>query len=129
MKLKNKKKLAKFKFYASFFSDMSLIKKKCTPCEAGTPPLEEPIINELLREIPAWTLKDGHLFKKFKFRDFTEAMKFINSVAEIAERENHHPDFCVHYNKVEVEIWTHAVNGLSENDFIVAAKIDKLNKQ
>ena len=105
---------------------MNLTQKKCMPCEAGTNSLEESKIGELLKEIPSWTLKDGHLFKKFKFRNFSEAMKFVNSIAEIAEQEGHHPDFCVHYDKVEIEIWTHAINGLSENDFIVAAKIGEL---
>ena len=105
---------------------MDLAKKKCIPCEAGTPPLNKEKVDELLKEIPTWELKDGHLYKKFKFRNFVEAIKFVNSVAEIAEQEQHHPDFCVHYNKVEIEIWTHAINGLSENDFIVAAKIDKV---
>ncbi|MBI2652992.1 4a-hydroxytetrahydrobiopterin dehydratase [Candidatus Woesearchaeota archaeon] len=103
---------------------MNLTQKKCIPCEAGTPPLEESKVNELLKEIPAWTLKNEHLCKKFKFKNFLDAMKFVNSVAEIAEQEGHHPDFCVHYNKVEIELFTHAINGLSENDFIVAAKID-----
>ena len=106
---------------------MDLTQKKCIPCEAGTLPLEESKIIELLKEIPSWTLKNSRLFKKFKFNDFIEAMKFINSIAEIAEQENHHPDFCVHYSKVEIEIWTHAINGLSENDFILAAKIDKIS--
>ena len=105
---------------------MDLTTKKCVPCEAGTLPLEEDKVNELLKQIPTWTLKDRHLFKKFKFKSFLEAMKFINQIAEIAEQEQHHPDFSVHYNKVEIEIWTHAINGLSENDFIVAAKIDKI---
>lgn len=105
---------------------MNLTTKKCVPCEAGTPPLEEGKINELLKETPTWQLKDGHLHQKFKFKNFVEAIKFINSVAEIAEQEQHHPDFCVHYNRVEVEIWTHAIKGLSENDFIVAAKIDNI---
>ena len=73
-------------------------------------------------------LKEGHLYKKFKFKNFLEAMKFVNAVAEIADQEQHHPDFCVHYNKVEIQLWTHAINGLSENDFIVAAKIDKLRQ-
>lgn len=107
---------------------MDLTEKKCSPCEAGTPPLEESKVNELLKEAPTWTLKDGHLYKKFKFKNFLEAMKFVSSVAEIAEREQHHPDFCVHYNKVEIELYTHSIKGLSENDFIVAAKIDKLNQ-
>lgn len=106
---------------------MNLNQKKCVPCEAGTPPLEEDKINELLKQVSGWSLKEGHLFKKFKFKNFVEAIKFINSVAEIAESEGHHPDFCVHYNKVEIEIWTHAIGGLSENDFILAAKIDRLD--
>ena len=105
---------------------MDLTKKKCMPCEAGTPSLNESEINKILKQIPSWTLKDKHLFKKFKFNNFVEAMKFVNAVAEIAEREGHHPDFSVHYNKVEIEIWTHAISGLSENDFILAAKIDKI---
>ena len=106
---------------------MELNQKKCIPCEAGTPPLEEEKVNELLKEIPSWTLKDGHLYKKFKFKNFIEAMKFVNEVADIAENEGHHPDFSVHYNRVEIELFTHAIKGLSENDFILAAKIEKLN--
>ncbi len=107
---------------------MDLTQKKCIPCEAGTPPLEESKVNELLKEIPTWQIKDGHLYKKFKFKNFVEAMKFVNEVAEIAENEGHHPDFCVHYNRVEIELFTHAIKGLSENDFIVAAKIDNLSQ-
>lgn len=106
---------------------MNLTQKKCMPCEAGTPPLEQEKVNEFLKEIPTWQLKDGHLYKKFKFRNFVEAMEFVNKIAEIAEIEGHHPDFCVHYNKVEIELFTHAIKGLSENDFILAAKIDELN--
>ena len=98
------------------------------PCEAGTPPLKDKEIKKLLGQIPAWALKDGHLHKKFNFKNFIESMKFVNKIAEIAENEGHHPDFSVHYNKVEVELWTHAINGLSENDFIVAAKIDKITR-
>ena len=106
---------------------MDLTQKKCVPCEAGTPALKDREVNKFLKQISGWELKDGHLFKKFKFKNFVEAMKFVNSVADIAEDEGHHPDFCVHYNEVEFEIWTHAINGLSENDFILAAKIDKLH--
>ena len=111
----------------SFFT-MNLTQKKCIPCEAGTLSLKEEEIKKLLEQIPTWTLKEGHLYKKFKFKDFVEAMKFINKIAEIAEDEGHHPDFSVHYNRVDVELWTHAINGLSENDFIVAAKIDKISR-
>ena len=118
----------KFKFGTSFSIIMSLIQKTCVPCEAGTPPLEEAKAKELMKEVPAWALKDGHLYKKFKFRNFVETMEFINKIAEIAENEGHHPDFSVHYNKIEIELWTHAINGLSENDFIVAAKIDNISQ-
>ena len=97
---------------------MHLTQKKCVPCEAGTPPLEY--------SRKSWIIKNEHLYKKFKFKNFLDAMKFVNSVAEIAEQEGHHPDFCIHYNKVEIGLWTHTINGLSENDFIVAAKIDKV---
>ena len=107
---------------------MNLTKKKCVPCEAGTKPLKDEEIKKFLGKIKYWALKDNHLFKNFKFKNFIEAMKFVDSVAEIAESEGHHPDFSVHYNKVEFEIWTHAINGLSENDFILAAKIDEINQ-
>ena len=108
---------------------MNLTKKKCIPCKAGMSPLNEDAINELLKQITAWTLRNGHLYKKFKFKNFVEAMKFVNFVADVAEQEGHHPNnFSVHYNKVEIELWTHAINGLSENDFIVAAKIDVINQ-
>lgn len=106
---------------------MDLSQKKCVPCEAGNMPLEESKVNELLKQVTAWNLKEGHLYKKFKFRNFVEAIKFVNSIAEIAENEGHHPDFSVHYNRVEIELFTHAIKGLSENDFIVAAKIDNIS--
>ena len=105
---------------------MELSKKKCVPCEGGMPRLNSAKVEELLKQIPTWSLKGGHLYKRFEFKNFIEAMKFLNSVAKAAEREGHHPDFCVHYRKVDFEIWTHAVNGLSDNDFILAAKIDEL---
>ena len=105
---------------------MDLIQKKCVPCEGGIPPMEKKGIDTLLKQIPEWKLSNGHLYKQFKFKNFLEAMKFINSVAKVAEQEGHHPDFSVHYKIVDVEIWTHAINGLSENDFILAAKIDRI---
>jgi 4a-hydroxytetrahydrobiopterin dehydratase len=71
---------------------------------------------------------DDRLIKTFKFANFVAAMEFLNRVAELAESEQHHPDFCVHYNRVDFTLWTHAVGGLSDNDFILAAKIDALVK-
>ncbi len=105
---------------------MNLSEKRCIPCEKGSSPFSGAEVKELISEIPSWSLKNGHLFKYFKFIDFVEAMDFVNSIACIAEEEGHHPDISIHYNRVELELWTHAVKGLSENDFILAAKIDKL---
>ena len=105
---------------------MKLAENKCVPCEGGTPPLGESKVNILIKEVPLWSLRDGHLFRSFKCRNFKEAMVFVNSLANLAEEEGHHPDICIHYNRVEVELWTHAIKGLSENDFIMAAKTDNL---
>ena len=106
---------------------MDLVKKKCLPCDGKTPALAKAEVDVLIiKEIPLWTLRKGHLFRSFKFRGFKEAMVFVNSLADLAEEEGHHPDICIHYNKVEVELWTHAIKGLSENDFIIAAKADIL---
>ena len=88
--------------------------------------MEENKAKELLAHIPLWDMKNKKLFRHFEFKDFVEAMKFLNKMAEVAEEEGHHPDFSVHYRKVDVEVWTHAVNGLTENDFILAAKIDRI---
>ena len=105
---------------------MSLVEKRCRPCEGGEPPLSEDKIKELIKEVPSWTLKDGHLFRTFKFKDFKGSMRFVNAVADIAEAEGHHPNIAIRYNRVDIELWTHAVGGLSENDFILAAKIEKV---
>jgi 4a-hydroxytetrahydrobiopterin dehydratase len=106
---------------------MSLTTKKCVPCEGGTPSLTEQESNSLLKEIPSWTIKDNKVYKQFSFKDFVGAIKFINKVADIAEQEGHHPDIKISWNKVDIELWTHAIDGLSENDFIVAAKIEEQN--
>ncbi len=103
---------------------MRLVQKKCVPCEGGVPKLKPEEIRKFLQEIPNWSEKDEKLYRSFSFKNFKETMKFVNQMAELAEQEGHHPDFTVHYNQVEVVIWTHAIGGLSENDFILAAKID-----
>ncbi len=97
------------------------------------PPLESSRVNELMQEIGSdWQLISAtatdplKIRRQLKFKNFVEAMKFVNRVADLAESEGHHPDIQVSYNKVIIELWTHAANGLSENDFIVAAKIDEL---
>jgi 4a-hydroxytetrahydrobiopterin dehydratase len=105
---------------------MDLTKKNCAPCEGGTPPLTSEQAQEFLRELPGWNLDKNKINKEFSFNDFKEAMLFVNKLAELAEQEQHHPDITIHYNKVIITLWTHAINGLSENDMILAAKINNL---
>lgn len=100
--------------------------KKCLPCEGGVPKLGPQQISKYLGQVRGWGAREEKICKSFKFKNFVEAMKFVNRMAEIAEGEGHHPDFFVHYNQVDVTIWTHAVGGLTENDFILAAKIDQV---
>lgn len=106
----------------------SLLDKKCIPCEGGVPPLNSEHIKEFMKEISGWSvIEDKKIEKEFKFKNFKEAISFINRIAEIAESEGHHPDINLHnWNKVKVTLWTHAIKGLSENDFILAAKTDEL---
>ena len=105
---------------------MDLTSKKCTPCEQGVGRLDPDSAAEAVRQLDGWLVRDGatRLHKHFRFVDFLAAMRFVNAMAEVAEGEGHHPDFAVHYADVDVTVWTHAVAGLSENDFILAAKID-----
>ena len=104
----------------------NLLKKKCIPCEGGAMPLRVEEAQEYLKELPDWILdsKGKKISKEFKFQDFVGAMDFVGKIADIAEKEGHHPDIHVFYNKVLLELSTHAIGGLSENDFIIAAKID-----
>jgi 4a-hydroxytetrahydrobiopterin dehydratase len=107
---------------------MDLAKKKCAPCEGGTPPLGEEAARKLGAGVPAWkvSIDPPRVSREFAFKDFKRAMKFVNRVADLAEEEGHHPDIHVHWNRVELVLWTHDLGGLSENDFIVAAKVDRL---
>jgi 4a-hydroxytetrahydrobiopterin dehydratase len=113
---------------------MKLSEKHCVPCEGGTPPLDDGAVTKMLGQVPGWARRDeaagekpgARITKRFKFKDFVAAMAFLDKMAVIAEAEGHHPDFCVHYNQVDVTLWTHSVGGLSENDFILAAKIETL---
>ena len=101
------------------------------PCESkGMKPLSRADAQDYVDENPTWTLSADakKISKEYKFKDFIGAINFVNNVAEIAEAEGHHPYIQIHYNKVTLELYTHAINGLSENDFILAAKIDAHNK-
>jgi 4a-hydroxytetrahydrobiopterin dehydratase len=101
---------------------------KCVPCEGGVPPLTREEAKVYAAKIdPAWHFTgDKEIFREFVFRDFKEAMTFLNRVAEIAEEEGHHPDMQLAYNKMRLALTTHAIKGLSENDFVMAAKIDRI---
>lgn len=107
---------------------MNLANKKCTPCEGGTPPLGEADAKKRLEEVSGWSREGKKIVKKYSFSNFKEAMAFVNRVADIAEEEGHHPDIFVSYNKVTLSLTTHAIAGLSENDFILAAKIDGIKQ-
>lgn len=106
-----------------------LVRGKCKACEGGATPLTDEQCQRLLSVLPGWELRPGtprELVRTLSFRDYYETMAFVNALAWVSHRENHHPDLEVGYNKVTMRYSTHAVGGLSENDFICAAKIDAL---
>jgi 4a-hydroxytetrahydrobiopterin dehydratase len=103
-----------------------LTKKNCKPCEGGVPPLTEAEIADLLKELDGWKYADGVISKTYSFKNYYETMAFVNATAWVSHREDHHPDLEVGYNQCRVVYVTHAIQGLSENDFICAAKIDAL---
>jgi 4a-hydroxytetrahydrobiopterin dehydratase len=107
---------------------MDLLSKKCAPCGGDIKPFDEEKIASYLLEVPGWSVKDYMMISRhFEFHDFVEAMDFVNKVARVAEAEGHHPDIHIFYSKVDIDLWTHAIHGLSENDFIVAAKINQIS--
>ncbi|MBI3412572.1 MAG: 4a-hydroxytetrahydrobiopterin dehydratase [Candidatus Aenigmarchaeota archaeon] len=106
---------------------MELTEKKCLPCEGYGSSMSEDEAVKYLGKIRNWSIVNNRIEKNFKFKDFATAMKFVNSVAALAEEEGHHPDIHVWgWNKVKIITFTHALNGLTENDFILAAKIDRI---
>jgi 4a-hydroxytetrahydrobiopterin dehydratase len=104
-----------------------LASKQCVPCRGGVPPLQGSEINRLLEQLSGWeVVNEHHLKKDYRFANFREALTFVNQVGELAEEQGHHPDSCFGWGKVEITIWTHKIDGLTESDFILAAKIDEL---
>ena len=104
-----------------------LAEKNCVPCRGGVPPLKGEELAVLARELPDWQVVDEHhLRRSFKFRDFRGALEFVNRVGELAEQQGHHPDLVLVWGRVDVTTWTHKIDGLTESDFILAAKIDRL---
>jgi 4a-hydroxytetrahydrobiopterin dehydratase len=103
-----------------------LATRKCKPCEGGVAPLTAQQIQPMLRGLQGWAVENGRLAKSYSFQNYYQTMAFVNATAWMSHREDHHPDLLVGYNKCRVEYITHAIGGLSENDFICAAKCDAL---
>ena len=104
-----------------------LSSKRCVPCRGGVPPLSASQAARLLGSLDRWEIVDGHhLSKTWIFPDFVEALAWVNRVGELAEKEGHHPDIHLTWGKVRIDIWTHKIDGLTESDFVLAAKIDDL---
>ncbi len=108
-----------------------LAAKHCVPCEGGTKPMAPTAAEAYLPQVPGWRLVSGDALKiarDLRFKNFAEAMQLVNRVAELAEAEGHHLDFCVSWNRVKLELFTHSIGGLSDNDFTMAAKINELEE-
>lgn len=104
-----------------------LATKTCVPCRGGVPPLKGQPLADLARQVQGWRVADEHHIERdYTFPDFRAALAFVNRIGELAEEQGHHPDLYLAWGKVGVKIWTHKINGLTESDFIMAAKIDKL---
>jgi 4a-hydroxytetrahydrobiopterin dehydratase len=104
-----------------------LADKKCVPCRGGMPPLTGAELNNLHHSVPKWNVEREHdIHREFSFPDFRQALDFVNRVGEVAEEQGHHPDIFLAWGKVGITLWTHKIDGLSESDFIMAAKVDRL---
>lgn len=104
-----------------------LADKTCVPCRGGVPPLKGEQLKTLHQSVLAWTIvNEHHLHRQYQFPDFRQALVFVNRVGDLAEEQGHHPDIVLAWGKVEVTLWTHKIDGLTESDFIMAAKIDRL---
>jgi 4a-hydroxytetrahydrobiopterin dehydratase len=104
-----------------------LAKKKCIPCQGGIPPLTGEDLDKFAEQVPHWTVVNGHhLERELTYPDFRQALDFTNKIGELAEAEGHHPDIYLSWGKLGIKIWTHKIDGLTESDFILAAKINLL---
>ena len=104
-----------------------LADKTCVPCRGGVPPLKGKELEAIHKSVPAWSVvNEHHLTREYKFPDFAKALEFVNRVGVVAEEQGHHPDIFLAWGKVGITLWTHKIDGLTESDFIMAAKIDRL---
>jgi 4a-hydroxytetrahydrobiopterin dehydratase len=105
----------------------SLAAKTCVPCRGGVPPLKGPDLAVLHKQVSEWqVVNEHHIVRQFKFPDFKQALAFVNRVGQLAEEQGHHPDILLAWGKAEITFWTHKIDGLTESDFIMAAKVDQL---
>lgn len=107
---------------------MSLSQQSCVPCQGGMPPLTEVRARELLEQTPGWDLTTAatRIERRFKFKNFAQALAFVNQVGEVAEKEGHHPDITFGWGYAKVEFYTHKIRGLHDNDFVMAAKVNEI---
>ncbi len=104
-----------------------LASKTCVPCKGGTPPLKGEELERLRRQVPEWeVVEKHHLRRRFRFKNFRESLSFVNRVGELAEEQGHHPDIGFGWGYADISVWTHKIDGLTESDFIFAAKVDAL---
>ncbi len=105
-----------------------LAEKECVPCKGGVPPLNGPVLTELQTRLGGgWEVVNGHhLEKEYSFKNFRDALAFTNKVGGLAEEQGHHPDICLAWGRAKITLWTHKIDGLTESDFIMAAKIERL---
>src|SRR3954471_14204030 len=106
-----------------------LASKTCVPCKGGTPALQGAELESLKKQLPQWEVVDEHhLHRRYEFADFKQALAFVNKAGDVAEEQGHHPNICFTWGKVDITVFTHKVDGLTESDFILAAKIEKLGR-
>ncbi len=104
-----------------------LAERQCVPCRGGVPPLSGDELKNYSQQLPTWeVVNQHHLTRNYKFKNFRDTLDFVNRIGELAEEQGHHPDICFGWGKAEISIWTHKIDGLTESDFVLAAKIDKL---
>ncbi len=107
-----------------------LADKACVPCRGGVPPVKGAELEALKKQVPGWeAVNEHHLHRAFTFPDFKSALDFVNHVGAIAEEQGHHPDIFLTWGKAEITIWTHKIDGLTESDFVLAAKINRLQRE
>ena len=110
-------------------SNQPLARRTCVPCKGDIPPLHGPELDKLSAQLPHWkVIEEHHLEKNFDFSDFRSALNFVQQVGDVAEEQGHHPDILLRWGKVKITIYTHKIEGLSENDFILGAKIDEISR-